>query len=613
MCGICCLFASAGATAEGRRCPMDDPKLRQRMIERVSRLMHRGPDCLGVHCTADQRALLGHQRLAIVGGNADTMPDPQPTVVGPYSMAVNGEIYNHVELRKQLKQEHVWSSNPTDTEVLLHAFVEYGPHFMKNMQVNGMFALCAQNSETHQFMAARDPVGIIPLYYGRDELGDMWFASELKCLHDVCIHFEEFPPGHYYSSEDDSLTAFYNPSFWSETYLPTKKVEPADVAHQLEQAVLRHLMGDVPCAVLLSGGLDSSLVAAIAANLLKSKSQDKPESPTSSSLEHTFYAAGKSHTRDIQEGRKDKLPSFCIGLEGSPDLKAAEEVANFIGTDHHTLTFTIQEGIDVLKQVIYHLETYDVTTIRASTPMYILARKIRSKVDGFKFVLSGEGADELFGGYLYFHKAPSASEMQAELVRKVRALHQFDCLRANKSMLGWSIELRVPFLDREFMDFIMDIDPAMKMCKDETTGKPRMEKYLLRKAFEGKNLLPEKLLWRQKEQFSDGVGYGWIDGLRDYAERVVTDLQMRMAKYRFPINTPNTKEAYMYREFFAEQFPSDLAAKCVPWGPSVACSTPTALKWDTMQKYNQTDMEKHVDPSGRCVDVHEASPLDAEQ
>jgi len=441
-------------------------------------------------------------------------------------------------------------------------------------QLDGMFTFVIADEETGDFVAARDPIGITPCYYGHDSLGCMWISSEMKCINNVCHSFDEFPPGHYYDSTTKQFIRYYQPVWWNEeTYLPpTSDLNLSAIRKGLEAAVAKRMMSDVPYGVLLSGGLDSSLTAGIASRYVKAH----PEKGIS------------------------KLNSFSIGLEGSPDLAAAKKVAEFLGTVHHGFVFTLQEGLDALTDVIYHLETYDVTSIRASTPMYLMSRKIKAM--GIKMVLSGEGADEVYGGYLYFHKAPSKEEFHKETVRKLKDLHSFDCNRANKATSAWGLEARVPFLDRDFLDLSMTIDPRHKMIdtsEHDSDGKRLMEKYIIRKAFDDKNdpYLPEEVLWRQKEQFSDGVGYGWIDRLKDYAEKIVSDESFRMAAKRFPINTPTTKEGYLYRQVYQKFFPQESAAVIIPGGPSVACSTATAAKWCAA-------WEGAEDPSGRAVGVH---------
>jgi asparagine synthase (glutamine-hydrolysing) len=449
-----------------------------------------------------------------------------------------------------------------------------------------MFGFVIYDSKNGRFMAARDPIGIIPLYYGYGSDGSVWFASELKAITDHCATFYQFPPGCLYDSSlagKDKIVRYYNPMWISE--IPTRSASLPALKQALIKSVKSHLMSDVPFGVLLSGGLDSSLVASIATKLI--------QLPNGGIV--SDYA---------------RLRSYAIGLEGSPDLAAAQKVANFLGTQHHNLTFTIQDGMDALSDVIYHIETYDVTTIRASTPMFLMARMI--KAFGVKMVLSGEGADEIFGGYLYFHKAPNGKEFHEETVRKLQSLHMYDCLRANKSMSAWGVEARVPFLDTEFIETAMNIDPRDKMTIDPLTGQKRIEKYILRAAFDPSiniedpdktEYLPREILWRQKEQFSDGVGYSWIDSLKEFAENHISDAMMETAQFRFPDNTPSTKEAYYYRQIFESHFPSTAAIKTVPGGPSIACSTATAIAWDESFK-------NRADPSGRAMKEIHAAPTE---
>lgn len=552
MCSIFCLLDLAGPPEEGRSLALERSRL----------LRHRGPDWSGIF--SDEHAVLAHERLAIVGVDSGAQPLQSPD--GKRLLAVNGEIYNHTELRAELAPNYDFQTS-SDCEVILPLWAELGSNLAQRL--NGIFAFVAYDSETGDWIIGRDPIGVIPLYWGRDERGVLVVASEMKALHGVCPRIEEFPPGHTWSKGQDEPVSYVTNS-WRE-YEACKGVEvtPQEVRESLESAVHRQLMCDTPYGVLLSGGLDSSVVAAVAAK----------------------YASKRIESDDKDGAWWPRLHSFAIGLEGSPDLDAAQRAADHLGTVHHPFTFTVQEGLDALSEVIRHIETYDVTTIRASTPMYLLARRIKAM--GIKMVLSGEGADEIFGGYLYFHKAPNAQEFHDETVRKIDNLHSFDCLRANKSMAAWGVEARVPFLDLEFLDLAMSMDAEHKLC-----GKGRIEKHILREAFEG--TLPKEILWRQKEQFSDGVGYGWIDSLRDTAEERVTDAQLAEASHRFPVNPPQTKEAYMFRALFDEHYPGDSAAKLIPGGKSVACSTPTAIAWDEA-------FANMADPSGRAVsDVHDA-------
>ncbi|MDN3486985.1 asparagine synthase B [Pseudoalteromonas sp. APC 3224] len=537
----------------------DPSQLRAQAIEMSKLLRHRGPDWSGVY--SSDKAILVHERLAIVGVSSGAQPlyNPEKTHI----LAVNGEIYNHKELAANLEVEFDFQTQ-SDCEIILALYKQKGPAFLDDL--NGIFAFCLYDEEQDAYLIGRDHIGIIPLYTGHDEHGNFYVASELKALSPICKHIEEFPPGHFLYSKDGKLTPYYQRDWQSYDAVKNNDAKAEDVKDALEAAVKRQLMCDVPYGVLLSGGLDSSVISAI--------------------TQH--FAAKRIEDNDESDAWWPKLHSFSVGLEGSPDLAAAQKVADMIGTIHHPIIFTIQQGIDALKEVIYHIETYDVTTIRASTPMYLMARQIKAM--GIKMVLSGEGADELFGGYLYFHKAPNAQEFHEELNRKVSKLHMFDCLRANKSMAAWGVEARVPFLDKEFVDVAMRINPEAKMCKDE-----KIEKHILRAGFDG--YLPDDVLWRQKEQFSDGVGYSWIDTLKEYVNEQVTDQELANAKFKYPINTPDSKEAYFYRRIFESHFPGDASANCVPHGKSVACSTPEALAWDA-------SFQNNADPSGRATGVH---------
>ncbi|GAA65388.1 asparagine synthase [Pseudoalteromonas sp. BSi20311] len=537
----------------------DPSQLRTQAIEMSKLLRHRGPDWSGVY--SSDKAILVHERLAIVGVSSGAQPlyNPEKTHI----LAVNGEIYNHKELAASLEVDFDFQTQ-SDCEVILALYKQKGPAFLDDL--NGIFAFCLYDEEQDAYLIGRDHIGIIPLYTGHDEHGNFYVASELKALSPICKHIEEFPPGHYLYSKDGKLTPYYQRDWQSYDAVKNNDAKAEDVKDALEAAVKRQLMCDVPYGVLLSGGLDSSVISAITQR----------------------FAAKRIEDNDESDAWWPKLHSFSVGLEGSPDLAAAQKVADMIGTIHHPIIFTIQQGIDALKEVIYHIETYDVTTIRASTPMYLMARQIKAM--GIKMVLSGEGADELFGGYLYFHKAPNAQEFHEELNRKVSKLHMFDCLRANKSMAAWGVEARVPFLDKEFVDVAMRINPEAKMCKDE-----KIEKHILRAGFDG--YLPDEVLWRQKEQFSDGVGYSWIDTLKEYVNEQVTDQELANAKFKYSINTPDSKEAYFYRRIFESHFPGDASANCVPHGKSVACSTPEALAWDA-------SFQNNADPSGRAAGVH---------
>jgi asparagine synthase (glutamine-hydrolysing) len=540
---------------------VDVDGLRPQVLDMAKRLRHRGPDWSGIYVSP--RAILAHERLSIV----DPQSGRQPLFSKDRKqiLAVNGEIYNHRDLRAHFPTYEFQTNS--DCEIILPLYHAKGTAFLEDL--NGIFAFALFDEDKGSYLIARDHIGIVPLYMGWDQHGNFYVASELKALEGVCRKIEEFPPGHYLSSDEGTPRCWYNRD-WSS--FQAVKDNPADVAElrsALEQSVHRQLMSDVPYGVLLSGGLDSSIISAVAKK----------------------YAARRIETNDTQEAWWPRLHSFAIGLEGSPDLAAAATVAAHIGTVHHEVHFTLQEGLDAIRDVIYHLETYDVTTVRASTPMYLMARVIKSM--GVKMVLSGEGADEIFGGYLYFHKAPDPQAFHEETVRKLGRLHLYDCLRANKSLAAWGVEGRVPFLDKEFLDVAMRLNPASKMA-----GNGRIEKWILREAFE--DYLPSSVAWRQKEQFSDGVGYGWIDTLKKVAAEKVSDEQLRNAKYRFHINPPMTKEEYHYRSIFQEHFPSDSAAACVPSVPSVACSTAEALAWDA--SFQTTN-----DPSGRAVrSVHQA-------
>jgi len=534
----------------------DPAPLRARAL-RLSRLQrHRGPDWSGVY--ACDRAVLAHERLAIV----DVLHGAQPLLSpgGGQALAVNGEIYNHRELRETLRQPYAFTTE-SDCEVILSLYRERGADFVD--ELNGIFAFVLFDDERGRYLIARDHMGIVPLYTGYDDEGNLHVASEMKALVPACRAIREFPPGHVLDSETAEYRRYYHRQWRDFDTVRDGSARPEAIREGLESAVRRQLMSDVPYGVLLSGGLDSSVIAAVARK----------------------YAARRIEDDGRSEAWWPQLHSFAIGLDGAPDLGAAREAAEHIGTVHHEFRFSVQEGLDALSDVIHHLETYDVTTIRASTPMYLMARRIRAM--GIKMVLSGEGADEIFGGYLYFHRAPDARAFHEETVRKLDRLHLFDCLRANKAMAAWGVEARVPFLDREFLDVAMSVDPAAKMA-----GSGRMEKHLLREACA--DLLPASITWRQKEQFSDGVGYGWIDALRDHAEAQVTERDMLNARFRFPHNTPTTRESYFFRTLFAEHFPHDSCAECVPGGPSVACSTPEALAWDA-------DLAAVTDPSGRAV------------
>ena len=538
----------------------DAAALRRHAI-RLSKLQrHRGPDWSGVY--SDSHAILAHERLSIVDVTHGAQPLLNPA--GTHALAVNGEIYNHRELRPA---DYPFRTE-SDCEVILALYRDHDVHFLDKL--NGIFAFVLYDAERNRYLIARDHMGIIPLYMGEDASGNIYVASEMKALVPVCTSMWEFPPGHYLDSDVGTATQYYHRAWRDYDVVAENPAEASAIREALTNAVERQLMSDVPYGVLLSGGLDSSIIAATAKK----------------------FAA----RRVEEEGRTaawwPQLHSFSIGLETSPDLVAAREAAAHIGTIHHEFHFTIQEGFDALSDVIYHLETYDVTTIRAATPMYLMARRIRAM--GVKMVLSGEGADEIFGGYLYFHRAPNPRAFHEETVRKLDRLHLYDCLRANKAMAAWGVEARVPFLDKEFMDVAMSIAPAAKMA-----GSGRMEKHILREAFAAD--LPESIAWRQKEQFSDGVGYAWIDTLKSHAAAEVSDQAMANAHIRFPYNTPATKEAYFFRTIFHEHFGHDACARTVPGGASVACSTAEAIAWDA-------SFAGMADPSGRAVrGVHSSS------
>ena len=548
----------------------DPVALRAQALEQSRRMRHRGPDWSGIY--DDDRAILVHERLAIVGVDSGAQPLRSPD--GALVLAVNGEIYNHRELRAEFERDFAFQTH-SDCEVILPLYTTGSDVTAVSAWLNrleGMFAFVLWDAANGTWLIARDPIGIIPLYYGHDAHGNLHVASELKALAGICSAVQEFPPGHFWRSGDAEPSRYYTPRWREYAAVAGAESDRAKLRQAFEASVRSHMMSDVPYGVLLSGGLDSSLVAAIAKK----------------------YAARRVDDENRSEAWWPQLHSFAIGLRESPDLKAAREVAAHIGTVHHELIFTVQEGIDALADVVYHLETYDVTTIRASTPMYLMARRIRAM--GLKMVLSGEGSDEIFGGYLYFHKAPNAQALHEETVRKLDALHLFDCLRANKSMAAWGVEARVPFLDRGFIDVAMNLDPEVKLSGK---ARGRIEKQFLREAFAG--YLPDSVLWRQKEQFSDGVGYSWIDSLKAHAAQQVNDQELESARFRFPYNTPLTKEAYFYRTLFERHFPQPWAAQCVPGGPSVACSTAAALEWDA-------SLKNVVDPSGRAVQsVHNAA------
>jgi len=553
MCGIVCAFNIKG----------NNEIVRSNVLKMAQKVRHRGPDWSGIY--SSDNAILAHERLAIV----DPTSGKQPILSedGLKAIAVNGEIYNHKILRETFASDYNFRTE-SDCEVLLALYEKKGVEFLNDL--NGIFAFALYDSSQDKYFIARDHMGIIPLYMGWDNDDIFYVSSELKSLEGVCNKIELFPPGHYIESDSMDLKKWFNPEWVSYENVAESNTSIKAIHDSLSAAVKRQLMSDVPYGVLLSGGLDSSITSALAKK----------------------FSSKRVESDNKEDAWWPQLHSFSVGLKDAPDLKAAKIVADHIGTIHHEINFTVQEGIDAIRDVIYHLETYDITTIRASTPMYLLARAIKSL--GIKMVLSGEGADELFGGYLYFHKAPNAKEFHEETVRKLDKLHMYDCLRANKSLAAWGIEGRVPFLDKEFMDVAMNINPKDKMIKN---GK--IEKWVLREAF--KDYLPESVLWRQKEQFSDGVGYSWIDNLKDLVSKEVSDDDMKNASNTFPVNTPQNKEEYYYRSIFTNHFSSQAAALSVPSVPSVACSTPQALEWDEAFK-NMND------PSGRSIsNIHNES------
>lgn len=563
MCGIVAIFNVKEQT----------PKLRTKALGMSKKIRHRGPDWSGIHCSGS--AILAHERLSIVDPESGGQPLFSPD--GKQVLAVNGEIYNHKEIRERYKGRYDFQTG-SDCEVILALYRDKGVNFLEDL--NGIFAFALYDEEQDAFLIARDQIGVIPLYIGYNADGKVFVASELKALEGECERYEPFLPGHYYWSKDPGMKRWYKRDWMEYDNVKDNTASSDAIRKSLCAAVKRQMMSDVPYGVLLSGGLDSSVISAI----------------TESYAEHRIETDSRSRAW------WPRLHSFAVGLKGAPDLAKARLVADHIGTVHHEINYTIQEGLDALRDVIYFIETYDITTVRASVPMYLLARVIKSM--GIKMVLSGEGADEIFGGYLYFHKAPSAEEFHKETVRKLSKLHLYDCLRANKSLSAWGVEGRVPFLDKEFLDVAMRTNPKAKMCSvlpasrsGEADPKASIEKRIVREAFE--DMLPEEVAWRQKEQFSDGVGYSWIDTLKKITSEAVTDEQMAHAEERFPINTPLCKEEYYYRSIFEEHFPSESAARSVPHEASVACSTAVALEWDEAWK-NMND------PSGRAVSgVHE--------
>ena len=546
MCGIVGIFDIKEQSSE----------LRKKALRMSQKIRHRGPDWSGIYCGS--HAILCHERLSIVDPQSGKQPLYSPD--GKQVLAVNGEIYNHQQIRQETASEYEYQTG-SDCEVILALYRAHGINFLERL--SGIFAFALYDEERDEYLIARDPIGVIPLYIGHDQDGKTYVASELKALEGFCDEYEPFLPGHYLYSREGVMRRWYTRD-WME--YDAVKDNPADIDKLrvgLQEAVKQQLMSDVPYGVLLSGGLDSSIISAIAQK----------------------YAAKRVEDGGQTGAWWPRLHSFAVGLKGAPDLEKARCVAEHIGTVHHEINYTIQEGLDAIRDVIYFTETYDVTTVRASTPMYLLARVIKSM--GIKMVLSGEGADEIFGGYLYFHKAPSAQAFHEETVRKLSKLHWYDCLRANKSLSAWGVEGRVPFLDRDFLDIAMRLNPQAKMCPGDV-----MEKKILRKAFA--DMLPEEIAWRQKEQFSDGVGYSWIDTLKKITSEQVSDEQMAHAAERFPIHTPLCKEEYFYRSIFEEHFPSKSAALSVNQEASVACSTAIALEWDAAWK-------EMNDPSGRAV------------
>ena len=551
MCGIVAIFHVEEQTQA----------LRDKALRMSQKIRHRGPDWSGIYCGG--HAILAHERLSIVDPESGQQPLYSPDRC--QVLAVNGEIYNHKDLRERYKDQYQFQTG-SDCEVILALYRDRGIDFLE--ELNGIFAFALYDETRDEFLIARDPIGVIPLYIGYDADGKVYVASELKALEGQCDHYEPFLPGHYYWSGEGKMHRYYHRDWMDYDQVKDNKAGVTAIHDGLEAAVRRQLMSDVPYGVLLSGGLDSSIISAVAEKYADMRIEDDSKT----------------------KAYWPRLHSFAVGLKGAPDLAKARLVADHIGTVHHEINYTIQEGLDAIRDVIYFIETYDVTTVRASTPMYLLARVIKSM--GIKMVLSGEGADEIFGGYLYFHKAPDARAFHEETVRKLSKLYLYDCLRANKSLAAWGVEGRVPFLDKEFLDIAMRTNPEAKLCPGMM-----MEKKILRQAFA--DMLPDEVAWRQKEQFSDGVGYSWIDTLKAVTAAAVTDEQMAHASERFPINTPQNKEEYYYRSIFAEHFPSDSAARSVPSVPSVACSTAEALAWDrSFQHLN--------DPSGRAVKgVHE--------
>lgn len=546
MCGIVAIF----------KIQQNAAGFRTKALRMGKTIRHRGPDWSGIY--QGRSAIMVHERLSIV----DPQSGKQPLYGNNKKqvLAVNGEIYNHKDIRQQYKGKYLFSTG-SDCEVILALYRDKGIKFLE--ELSGIFAFALYDEETDLFLIARDPIGVIPLYIGYDSDGTVYVASELKALEGECERYEPFLPGHYYWSGNPGMKRWYRRDWMEFDAVKDNEASSEDIRQALRSAVKRQLMSDVPYGVLLSGGLDSSVISAIAERYSEKRVEDDGQT-------RAWWPC---------------LHSFAVGLKGAPDLEKARKVAEHIGTVHHEINYTIQEGLDAIRDVIYYIETYDITTVRASTPMYLLARVIKSM--GIKMVLSGEGADEVFGGYLYFHKAPDAKAFHEETVRKLSKLHLYDCLRANKSLSAWGVEGRVPFLDKEFLDVAMRTNPEAKMCKGST-----IEKKIVREAF--CDMLPEEIVWRQKEQFSDGVGYSWIDSLKRYTSEMVSDEQMAKAAERFPINPPHNKEEYFYRSIFEEHFPSESAARSVPSVSSVACSTAEALAWDA-------SFQNQNEPSGRAI------------
>ncbi|EIW66432.1 asparagine synthase (glutamine-hydrolyzing) [Tremella mesenterica] len=583
MCGIFCCYNHQGDLAS----------FRPRAIALSKKQRHRGPDWSGCYMAKD--SIMVHERLAIVGVDTGAQPlvNEDETII----LAVNGEIYNHLALRKSLKQPATFKTH-SDCEVIMHLYKEHGPELCNMLDGMFSFVLLDTSVTPSRLIAARDPIGITTLYMGyhSSQPETLFFSSELKTLDEDCDNLISFPPGHYYDSLTKKTVRYFHPTWWDtdKGIIPHNPVDYKLLRETLEAAVRKRLMSEVPYGVLLSGGLDSSLIASIAARETDKLAEQQDVLRKERKL---ALSEGREVNEEITLASWPRLHSFAIGLPGAPDLIAAQKAADWLGTVHHTYNFTVQEGLDAIPEVIWHLETYDVTTVRASTPMYLLSRKIKAM--GVKMVLSGEGSDEIFGGYLYFHAAPSAKDFHEECVKRVKNLHTADCLRANKSTMAWGLEARVPFLDKSFLEVSMNIEPESKMFskgktqKIDSEGRPKMEKYILRKAFDcspdGKAYLPDSILWRQKEQFSDGVGYAWIDGMKEYSEKIISDEKFSKRKERWEIDTPDTKEAYWIREMFEGHFPSKAAAS-------------TAVRWIPKQEWGVSS-----DPSGRSVSIHTAA------